>query len=441
MKQLTLKNLDQVCDHIRTGQPTLYTGSKTSTVIPFENLASLGSISLTLADTSSLAQEIKMDGDLLHVKGPVTWKDAKVYARSMGREVMTSPTEELAVIVAGVATSCTGERCFGYGTLRSQVVKLRYLNYLGEEKELFQNKKLLLENAAAKLQAYQEAYIPYSNFKNAPFPRFESETDLMTGTEGQLGFVTEVWLQTVPLEPLTYLFLKLPCWDKDDSVHLEIFEKVQNLRKEISACELLDAHCLATLPKEKLPQGCAGHDLVFLEIRDSDFDYVYESLLSKLDGVGEDDIFQMTANACHALRMEVPRAVFEKNTQMGVTKKGTDVQVTPQNFFKLLKYYREMSKVGVDYNLFGHFGDAHLHFNFMPSPDKEAECQKSLLSLYDEVFKWGGSPFAEHGVGFLKRPFIEKFYTDTQRNLFLELKKQHDPNNHFFPQGFMGTNQ
>lgn len=437
MKQITLKSLAEVRNNILHGGPTLYTGSKTSTVIPFEKLESLGAIDLVIADTSTLPQSLELEGELLHVSGPVSWKEAKAFARSKGRDIMTSPTEELAAITAGVATSCTGERCFGHGTLRSQVVKLKYLNHEGVECELSRDKDMVVSE---KLAAYQSAYKPYQNFKNAPFPRFEKETDLMTGTEGQLGFVSEVWLTTTKLEPLTYLFLKLSCWDTDDRPHLEIFEKVQGMRKQISACELLDAHCLKCLPSESLPQNCEGQDLVFLEIRDADFEQVYEELLSKLEYVNEDDMFQMTANACHALRMEVPRAVFERNTRMGVTKKGTDVQVGPNDFGKLLAHYREMAKIGVEYNLFGHFGDAHLHFNFMPSKEKEPACQESLKGLYDKVYEWGGSPFAEHGIGFLKRPFIEHFYTKTQKELFAELKSKHDPRDHFFPQGFMGKN-
>ena len=39
--------------------------------------------------------------------------------------------------------------------------------------------------------------------------------------------------------------------------------------------------------------------------------------------------------------MAIPRATFERNTQMGVIKKGTDVQVSGENFEDLLKIYRE----------------------------------------------------------------------------------------------------
>ena len=122
---------------------------------------------------------------------------------------------------------------------------------------------------------------------------------------------------------------------------------------------------------------------------------------------------------------------------MGVTKKGTDVQVGAEYFVDLLKYYRVLASKGVSYNLFGHFGDAHLHFNFMPTPDKNDFCNQQLENLYAEVLKWKGSPFAEHGIGLLKKKFIPPFFNDHQRQVFRELKKSMDPKGQFFPQGFM----
>jgi glycolate oxidase len=122
---------------------------------------------------------------------------------------------------------------------------------------------------------------------------------------------------------------------------------------------------------------------------------------------------------------------------MGVTKKGTDVQVSSEHFRDLLDFYRGYTKLGVDYNLFGHFGDAHLHFNFMPTPDKNDFCNSELLKLYHQVQLWHGSPFAEHGIGLLKKKFIGPFYSEAQKKVFRELKKQFDPRGQFFPEGFM----
>ena len=50
--------------------------------------------------------------------------------------MITSSTEELANVLAGVATSCTGERCFGHGTLRQQIIALKMMNHCGQLQEL-----------------------------------------------------------------------------------------------------------------------------------------------------------------------------------------------------------------------------------------------------------------------------------------------------------------
>ena len=73
----------------------------------------------------------------------------------------------------------------------------------------------------------------------------------------------------------------------------------------------------------------------------------------------------------------------------------------------------------------------------MPKPEEIEKCQDELEGLYEWVKKKRGSPFAEHGIGLLKRPFIRPFYSDIQFKMFRYLKSQIDPKSLFFPQGFM----
>lgn len=419
--------------HIKTGTPTLYHSSQTSTVIPYEKMNGILGDKTVLGNLSTIkgSMEILPGGDL-KVNHFVTWKEAKEFCLSHNLEIMTSPTEELAGVLAGVATSCTGERSFGFKNLRSQILELTYLDYLGVEKKLHSDKKLEL---SFDLKNYQNDFSQYKDFKNAPFPRMEFETDLMTGTEGQMGIITSCVLKTIPHQAETYIFMLLPKWEENMLPHLELFKAVQGFRSRVFACEFIDSNSLSYLPLEKNPGK--NQDVLFLEIRKNDFESIYEDLLSQLTLVSEDQIFEMDATKCRDLRVSVPRAIFEVNSRMGVTKKGTDVQVSPAYFESLLLFYRELGLSGVPYNLFGHFGDAHLHFNFMPDPTKNDFCNEKLEELYKKVLEWNGSPFAEHGIGFLKKKFITSFYGPNQLSLFTHLKKEFDPKKQFFPEGFM----
>jgi len=434
----TFYSSEDLISHLKAHQPSFYFASKTSTVVPYDRLDTLLPWSkgdYFLCDLSKLpsSMELKANGNLV-LRGAVSWEDAKKFLRSKNRNLKTSPTEQLALITAGIATSCTGERCFGFGTMRSQVVRLKYFNSNGEEKELKRDDEF--KSHSAHLKSYQQDFESYQTFKNAPYPRFEKAIDLMIGTEGQLGIVSEVEIETAENYDLTYVFLLLPKWEKNIEPHMEIFDAVQAHRDAIMSCELLDANCMDYLKTdEKLGNE---QDVIFLEIRADRFEDIYENILCHLKHVTPEDVYEIAENKFHHIRAGVPRAIFEENSRMGVVKVGTDVQVTGEKFSDLLKFYREAAKIDVRYCLFGHFGDSHLHFNYMPSKDESAKCLDQIQRLYDKVYEWKGSPFAEHGIGLLKQKYIKRFHGPHQLGLFLDLKKEYDPHNQFFPQGFMG---
>ncbi len=424
--------------HLQTHQPSFYFSSRTSTVIPYDKLDSLlpwsGNGDYFLCDLSKLPphMEVKPNGNLV-LRGAVSWEEAKKFLKSKNRNLKTSPTEQLALISAGIATSCTGERCFAFGNMRSQVVRLKYLNWNGEELELKRDEEL--KSSSSYLESYKKDFDYYKDFKNAPYPRFEKAIDLMIGTEGQLGLVTEVEIETVENYDVTYVFMLIPRWEENYEPHMEIFGAVQSHRDAIISCELLDANCMNYMKDdEKLGNN---EDVIFLEVKTDKFEEIYANVLCNLELTTPEQIFEISEGKFHKVRAGVPRAIFEENSRMGVVKVGTDVQVTSDKFRDLLNFYREASKIGVRYCLFGHFGDAHLHYNYMPGPTELKKCQDKMLGLYDKVLEWKGSPFAEHGIGLLKQKFIKRFHGKNQVGLFQDLKKEYDPKNQFFPQGFM----
>ena len=185
------KNLEELKEHTLRSIPSIYIGSKTSTVIPYDQEEGRGNISWV--NLSRIKGEIEFFGEnAVRVRGNITWLDMKQFCQSEGFEILTSPTEESALVLSGLATSCTGERCFGHGTLRDQVVSLKYLNNRAEEVELLSSDPIeKVFDGGVTLKNYQNDYKAYQRFKNAPYPRFEKATDLQIGAEGQLGVITE----------------------------------------------------------------------------------------------------------------------------------------------------------------------------------------------------------------------------------------------------------
>ena len=101
MKTKSFYSFSDIVTHIKTGQPTLFHSSQTSTVIPFEKLEGTLGSNTVLGNLSTIKGSLEMlsNGEL-KVSGFVTWKEAKEFCLQHGREIMTSPTEELAGVLA-----------------------------------------------------------------------------------------------------------------------------------------------------------------------------------------------------------------------------------------------------------------------------------------------------------------------------------------------------
>ncbi len=434
------KDFEALKRHLKGHKKTLYVSSQTSTVIPFHFLDDYVSKNeFYLAHLSTLPPKLELlENNQLNVSGGVTWHEALSFCRSKGRDIMSWPTDETANVLAGLSTSATGERSFGFGSLRNQVSKITYLNFNGEEVQLDSKKRLInhfvFKNFENELLKYQDSFSPYAKMKNGPFPRLEFETDLMIGMEGQLGVIKEAIFYTIPLKETTFLLIPLEKWEKDFSQHLEIFKKVQDFRDQIYSVEFFDSNSLSYVPNNPLEKN---KDFVALEVLEDSFPVVIDNLISKLNLSKMDEIFEMPRGKFNEIRTEIPRRINEENSKKGLVKKGTDAQVNEENFEKILLIYQEMARNGVPYGLLGHFGNAHLHFNFLPNKEQVVECERYLKDFYLKVKTLRGSPFAEHGIGLLKKGFVVDFLDRSVFRVYKHLKENLDPFDQFFPLGFL----
>jgi FAD/FMN-containing dehydrogenase len=113
----------------------------------------------------------------------------------------------------------------------------------------------------------------------------------------------------------------------------------------------------------------------------------------------------------------------------GFLKLNTDFAVPLARNREMLNYYHaRLRESGIDYVLFGHIGDAHLHVNVLPNSEAEFQAaQKLLLEFAGHAVELGGTVSAEHGLGKRKAHLLELQYTHDQIESMKAVKRRLDP--------------
>jgi glycolate oxidase len=90
------------------------------------------------------------------------------------------------------------------------------------------------------------------------------------------------------------------------------------------------------------------------------------------------------------------------------------------------------AKYGLPIVIFGHAGDGNLHPNILfdkRDPEQWKKVEQMVAEEFEAALELGGTLSGEHGVGVLKRPYLEKalgsISLDVQRNI----KRALDPLN------------
>lgn len=93
-----------------------------------------------------------------------------------------------------------------------------------------------------------------------------------------------------------------------------------------------------------------------------------------------------------------------------------------------------MNEICPDYEVvwYGHIGDGNLHMNIigsgdLPAGEFEARCHEISGQTYALTQSLGGSISAEHGIGLLKQPWLDKVRSPAEIAIMQGIKKVFDP--------------
>jgi len=169
-----------------------------------------------------------------------------------------------------------------------------------------------------------------------------------------------------------------------------------------------------------------AHTAIYFEFHGESEEALEEAVMASAErmvelGAGEDDCWfadgPRQIEIQKTFRHATPEAVNllidrRKKTCPGLTKLGTDMSVPDEHLETVIKLYRDdLAAAGLEYVIFGHVGNNHVHVNILPrSMEELAQGKQLYLEWAAQVVAMGGSVSAEHGIGKIKVPLLETMF-------------------------------
>lgn len=394
-----------------------------------------------------------VDGDCMTIQPGALLADIRTTVGGGGDPAMFFPsdlTETTASIGGMVSNNASGARSFKYGPVRNWIQALEVVLANGETVRI-QRGVHKASGLDFKLGSIEGRLPDISHLRRCDsvksaagyFVKPDMDlVDLFIGAEGTLGVVTGVTIKLLP-EPEQMNGLTAFFANENESIEFVRFLRDAGSTIPPTAIEFFDAQSLGLLRRMKAENDAFAdlpvlnpdfHTAIYFEF-DCD---VPDAVIDRADEAiecwfaeGEHEI-EALRNFRHAIPESVNMLIGErKKTTPDLTKLGTDMSVPDDRLEDVMRMYHEgLTEAGLEYVIFGHIGNNHVHINILPCSMEEYEKGKALyLEWAKQVVEWGGSVSAEHGIGKIKVEFLKLMYGDDGIKEMKRLKGLFDPEN------------
>lgn len=373
------------------------------------------------------------------------------------------PTESTAMLGGTIAANSSGARSYAYGSTRDYIHRLRITLSNGEILDITRGQFIADESGFFSIQLSNKSYkLPIPTYK-MPIVKHAAGyfaepgmdlIDLFIGSEGTLGVIT--YIELMLISRLKNIFCGIAFFDEQN----EALNFVKTIKKEKlgaassiqpSTLEYFDSHSLNLLRRKRISDG-QGSSIgefpdeskaaVFFEqfYNESDLEEIYERWQAVLENNGvnldntwggfeEHDLVKMR-DFRHALP-EILNTIFKerKAKYPFIHKVSVDISV-PEDALKAMMIYYEkiLAKEELEFLLFGHIGESHLHLNILPNDRTDIIKAKGLSYRFAKKgVKLKGTVSAEHGIGKMKHSFLELLYGREGIQQMITIKLLLDP--------------
>ncbi|WP_296114582.1 FAD-binding oxidoreductase [uncultured Anaerococcus sp.] len=405
-----VSNIMKICNENKI--PVLARGAGSGLV--GSGVAINGGVMIDMQDMNEII-EYDLDNLVVRVQPGVYLNDLAEDCLTKGYMYPPDPGEKFATLGGNVVTNAGGMRAVKYGTTRDYVRAMEVVLPNGD-----------VTNFGAVVSKSSTGY---------------SLKDLMVGSEGTLGIITELTLRIVPQAKHT-ISLIVPFESLEDCIATVPVLFRANLKPQ--AIEFMERKIIIAsekyIGKETFPKNIDGTD-------------VNAYLLVTFDGDDEDEIdllMEQSAEllvengAIDVLVADTPSSIKEAWAARSSFLEAIESQyklvdecdvVVPIN--KIAPFINYVNEIGENYDFdvqsFGHAGDGNLHIYTLSNDlDGVEEFNKQVHEFMEEVYtkayEFGGQLSGEHGVGHGKLQYLKKYEGEINTDLMKGIKKVFDPN-------------
>lgn len=370
----------------------------------------------------------------------------------------TDPTETSASLGGMAACNASGARSYRYGAMRGHVHALRLVLSDGDVLALERGSarargrhlELTTEDGRSIEIDLPTYTMPHAKNASGYFVADDMDAiDLVIGSDGTLGIITELELELLPAPAVTW---GVSCFFAEEPQAVDATIAARGAVRHAAALEYFDPDALdvlrharaggsafAALPGLPDSFGCC----LFVELQAESVEEAMadlEALADIMADVGGSTSSSWVARSAvdretlrffrHAVPESVNMLIDERRrTEPSITKLGSDMSVPDECLRDVIKLYRTtLAEAGLQSAAWGHIGNNHLHVNILPRSAAEFARGKELFKAWArEVSAMGGAVSAEHGVGKIKRDFLTVMYGAEHIREMAQLKCVFDP--------------
>ncbi|WP_430613518.1 FAD-binding oxidoreductase [Flavobacterium sp. JP2137] len=260
-------------------------------------------------------------------------------------------------------------------------------------------------------------------------------TQLLVGSEGTLGIVTQIVLRLLPAHSHEVLML-VPFYKMEQAA--EAVAAIFRAGVVPSAVEFMEREALDWTLNYigedigQLPEGIQAQLLIEVDGNYPDVLFAEAEKIAEVVGAFEiDDILfadsEDQKNALWKLRRNVAEAVKSQSIY-----KEEDT-VVPR--FELPTLLKGIKAIGAKYGFrsicYGHAGDGNLHVNILKENLTDAQWQQAVPQGIREIFELTvalkGTLSGEHGIGYVQKNYMDIAFSAVELELMKGIKRVFDP--------------